>query len=117
MYADEIARGVVVLNERVPDWRARLDVDQLDLSRATACVVGQVMNVRSITPVEDDPAASWAGAIAALSDVPAGPRGYTSLAQRRWSVKHGFDTDRVDGSRYSDLTAAWKDYLRSEALV
>lgn len=117
MYEQEIARGVAVLNKRVPDWRARINVDELNLANVTCCVIGQVLSVRSIAPGFGDSTANWAGAVAALSGIPAGPRGYTSHAQRDWTIEHGFDTALGVTDRYATLTAAWKDYLRSEALV
>lgn len=116
MYDEEIARGVDVLNERVPDWRARIDVDALKMDNVTRCVIGQVLDVRSIMPFDDGSTAGWPGAITALSDIPPGPRGYTSTAQREWTRRHGFDTIG-GGLRYDELTQAWKDYLRSEVLV
>jgi hypothetical protein len=46
-----VARGVARLNERVPDWRSRVDPDRLDMLNGTLCVVGQVQ--RSFDPSTD----------------------------------------------------------------
>ena len=37
-----VARGVALLDERVPDWRERINTDGLDMVTGTRCVVGQV---------------------------------------------------------------------------
>jgi hypothetical protein len=37
-----VARGVALLDETVPDWRQRIDVETLDMTDGTQCVVGQV---------------------------------------------------------------------------
>jgi hypothetical protein len=38
----EVQAGVTLLDERVPGWRGRIDVDDLDLSSKRECVLGQL---------------------------------------------------------------------------
>lgn len=108
MYEEEIARGVAVLDEHVPDWRDRVNVDVLDIGHATQCVVGQALGVTGALPTEP---LSWPAALHRLGGPDPGPRGYTSSAQRSWAAAHGFDVLPYD--TYTALTAAWREYLTS----
>ena len=38
----EVRRGIAWLNENKPDWRDRINLETLDLSRADNCVLGHV---------------------------------------------------------------------------
>ncbi len=43
MYREsEVRRGIVLLDEKLPDWRIRFDPGNLDMSRCSTCVLGQV---------------------------------------------------------------------------
>jgi hypothetical protein len=37
-----VERGAALLDERVPDWRDRIDRDLLDMTNASRCVLGMV---------------------------------------------------------------------------
>ena len=37
-----VRRGVALLDEKVPGWHQRIDVDELDLRFCTTCIVGQL---------------------------------------------------------------------------
>ncbi len=38
---DAVARGVALLDEKVPGWRERIDFETLDIERPKFCIVGQ----------------------------------------------------------------------------
>lgn len=40
--ADRVQRGVALLDQRVPDWRERIDVERLDMAVSAHCVLGQL---------------------------------------------------------------------------
>lgn len=40
--ATRVRRGVALLDEKVPGWHNRIDVDELDLRFCTTCIVGQL---------------------------------------------------------------------------
>lgn len=42
MYEQQISRGIALLDEKVPDWRYRINTSELNLSRFNQCVLGQV---------------------------------------------------------------------------
>lgn len=41
-YAEAVANGAALLDARVPGWRDRVDVAELDLSDCVECTLGQV---------------------------------------------------------------------------
>lgn len=41
-YAAKVAAGVKVLDREVPNWRSKIDVDNLDLGSCSICILGQV---------------------------------------------------------------------------
>ncbi len=38
---DAVARGVALLDEKVPGWRERIDIETLDIESPQRCIVGQ----------------------------------------------------------------------------
>jgi len=48
-----VARGVALLDERVPDWRERIDIGRLDMLDGNACIVGQIQH--SLDPEDWSP--------------------------------------------------------------
>jgi hypothetical protein len=40
--ASRVARGVKWLDEAVPDWRSKIDLQELDLTSECNCVLGQL---------------------------------------------------------------------------
>ena len=42
MYEAQIAAGIALLNERIPDWREDINLDRLNLMYKDTCVLGQV---------------------------------------------------------------------------
>lgn len=47
-----VARGLALLNVKVPDWRTRVDAERLDMADPSACVVGQLYADRTMHPVD-----------------------------------------------------------------
>ena len=41
-----VSRGIELLDQEVPDWFDKIDLDDLDLSSARSCVLGQVFYKR-----------------------------------------------------------------------
>lgn len=39
---DAVARGMALLDEKVPGWRKRIDLSTLDLSDPSFCIAGQL---------------------------------------------------------------------------
>lgn len=84
---ERITRGAELLDARVPGWRERVDVQRLDLSSDTECVLGHVLG-------------SYARGLEALGLTPA----------QSWA--HGFTTYERAPSVIAALTSAWVRYLR-----
>src|SRR5688572_21756971 len=57
-YDEQISRGMVLLDERVPGWEHRIDLERLRLSECKDCVVGQLFGgeptLLGDTPILDD---------------------------------------------------------------
>jgi hypothetical protein len=92
-----VARGVTLLDERVPDWRTRIDTDRLDMLDGTACVVGQVQH--SLDPAGWSP---WQYGLDRLGLVEDSTDAHD----------HGFITNRDDGGSFDH----WMDRDATEAL-
>jgi hypothetical protein len=42
IYRKRIARGVALLDEKVPNWRGHIDLEFFDISNSERCVLGQL---------------------------------------------------------------------------
>lgn len=98
--AERIARGAALLDEKVPGWPDKVDLDKLDLGSCSKCMVGQLTG----TDYEKSGGKTYSDGIAELG--------------LEWGTEddtnHGFDRGyNEDGSYYSypDLTAAWRAYI------
>lgn len=134
MYSENVARGIAVLDERRPDWRRFVEVDELDSCDPKNCVVGQVFDVGTrwqLTPIRERfanpfiPMSLW---INALIDLGAPTysrraRDWHDSPTKAWAVEHGFDVhydandlsdDHHDETNlwYAALTDAWREALR-----
>jgi len=111
VYEQDIARGVAVLNRQLPEWRATVDVELLDLSSTNRCVVGQALGVVDvIKTVPTD--VSWYDALEQLGAP--GIKAHWGTAETiEWVENHGFEGRRLtDGQRdYGRLTFEWVAYL------
>lgn len=45
-----VARGVALLDEKLPGWVDRIDLEKLDLSSACDCILGQEFDGKAIWP-------------------------------------------------------------------
>jgi len=98
--AESVARGVALLDETVPGWRDRIDLDTLDVESTSACVLGQVF----AADAEHD---GWYGGWGV------GMRDLFGETDEVHSVPHGFEapTDNDETSsrtnNYARLNEAW----------
>ena len=46
IFREEVERGAAFLDARRPGWREIVDLDRLELSRCTTCVLGQLAGVK-----------------------------------------------------------------------
>lgn len=92
-----VARGVALLDEKLPGWDRRIDLDKLDLASPCNCVLGQTWDEQSDDP--DDPYFLHASRLFGRLDV-------------QEEVAHGFNSTHVLGveavSEMNTLTAEWK---------
>jgi len=81
-----VERGAALLDERLPGWEDRIDLDKLDLSSTCNCVVGQLYR-----------------------PTPRSHLGYTEgLYTLEIKNPSRFGFERWPTSRYSRLTEAWR---------
>lgn len=105
-YTPQIVAGATFLDERArdglapADWRARINVEKLDMFVGTRCVIGQVFG-------------NYYDGMLRL-----GAPTFEEFIDTSWASVYGFDVSRTDLrsnwclSRYDELTNSWKDYLR-----
>lgn len=80
------------------DWRERIDLDRLDLSSETWCVLGQLGE--EYDGSDYDAVVHHIGQECQLDD------------EWQWAAEHGFASNAQDYRReYDGLTAAWRRYL------
>jgi hypothetical protein len=64
---ESVKRGVALLDEKVPDWRSKIDLATLDMNDTDHCVVGQVTGdffytgMKRLFPATT-PSTNWAAA-------------------------------------------------------
>lgn len=88
---DAVARGVALLDEKVPDWRERINPEVLEMRHCFDCVIGQLFGdfdeVTQLGPI--------------------------------WPTEFGFDItgEDVQGTwrNWEALNAAWRDALTEGA--
>ena len=103
-----VDQGIAFLNERLPGWRDLIDLDILDLSETTACVLGQVSE-----RLTNGAAYDYSGALTWIERVVLGrPRRTlddTHLERGEWARSHGFLG--VVSEDEAMLTCAWIDRI------
>lgn len=85
---ERVARGVALLDEKLPGWDGRIDLDNLDLTNACDCILGQEF---------DDPFRD--GYYVGLDELFSGS---TDEA-----IQHGFNVD-TGGIEWSLLEVEWR---------
>ena len=84
--ADRVARGVALLDRKLPGWDAGVDLSTLHLDSCSRCVLGQLYGDYSYA--------------ADVFDVEDNPEDF------------GFDLFEGDPFTYEDLTVEWKRVIR-----
>jgi hypothetical protein len=93
--AARVARGVALLDERVPDWRAHIDLELLDMGNSSRCVLGQLAAaLGGVDDVDEDGAYEYGRT---LVDLPGAGE----------TQEHGFDRYWVEDITYLDLRDLW----------
>ena len=91
MYETQIAAGAVLLDEQVPGWRERVNVDMLWMREVHQCILGQVTS------------GYWQGVemlgLTELEDV----------------VAHGFCISGSAQDEWGTLTREWVEFLQAPA--
>jgi hypothetical protein len=108
-----VRNGITTLDQRIPNWRADVNVLRLDLGDPTSCVLGQVGEAEEANlPLEPEGDGSWFGPLRdwlyyldAPDAVDVDP--YVGDVGRRhdWAVAHGFDSGVSD--TYMALRDEW----------
>lgn len=88
-----IKRGIKLLDERVLDWRDRIDLDELDLSNSQSCILGQSFG-----------AYGKGKYLLGLTAIESAKLGFNILDVSWWD-ENDFET------QYNRLTQLWKEAL------
>lgn len=83
-----VNRGAALLDEKVPGWWERIDLEQLQLSSCIRCVLGQLFGI-------------YGQGIRELGD---------SIRLVADAIRHGLFV--FDAADYEPLTAAWKQLIQ-----
>lgn len=94
-----VARGVALLDEKLPGWHLRIDVARLNLCSACNCILGQEFATH-----EDVDGPAWTGFDVGVREVLNGDVHQAS--------EYGFDADGFslegEGRDFVALTAEWR---------
>lgn len=110
---ERIQHGIAWLDDQEPEWRERVDPDELDLQVTCDCILGQVF--------AEEGERHWSNGYSHTLERVVGPivKDHVwdrSSYERRtaWAAAHGFELTPVDtdrGLNYATLTAEWKRVL------
>ena len=100
MYENRIERGAAWLDEHHPGWRDKVNVDTLDLSDCTMCVLGQ------LSGQEGD---NWPTVVRSFDLT------FAEVNSLGFSLIRFLD-DSMDGL-FVHLTNEWKQYLTTGAVT
>ena len=93
--AERVARGAALLDEKMPGWAERIDLNVLNLASSCRCVLGQ------LHPNLEAPDDAYLDGLSHLGVSTTDDSGY------------GFDTSDEDDGVYERLTAAWRELIES----
>jgi hypothetical protein len=93
-----VARGAALLDEKLPGWHERIDLDRLDLASSCDCVLGQEFADHSDAKADVDPYAVGLDKLD-LWGFEAAEDGFESYSEH--------DDDEADAD-HAALTAEWK---------
>ncbi len=94
-FAKRVQRGIKVLDQKYPDWRNSIVLDELELSHAKYCIIGQVAYHRGYN--YDEVMERLAG---------------TDSDVIEFAYEHGFDSEFSD--QYEKLQEEWVRALKDE---
>lgn len=106
MYETEVARGMALLDERMPGWEHNIDLGSLDVGSPSRCVVGQLFEggfTHGITELD-------------LTD----EDGYNDVQRE---IEHGFEVPMVmtangyEEREYGPLTEEWTHQIAGRLLT
>lgn len=89
--AENVARGVALLDSKVPDWRSKIDERELCMADMFNCILGQVFG-------------SFGAGLKSLHGV-----NISTHEAWQFGVAHGFDAST--GSLFDKLEAEWRKHL------
>lgn len=98
IYAERVARGAALLDEKVPGWDRRINLGSLDLGDGDCCIIGQLF------PGDGKYLSNYSAGIDAL--------GLFSEEGPPWPVDdHGFDA--MGGFAIRMLEAEWRRVIKA----
>jgi hypothetical protein len=99
-----VARGAALLDEKLPGWVERIDLDKLKLSSGCNCILGQTWD--GPTSADSSPFGAHADALALGGDD---------------DIEHGFNAGGEDWfsnePEYEALTAEWKRLILARRIA
>lgn len=96
---ERVARGAALLDEKLPGWVERIDLDKLNLFDDERCVIGQLFTYDPTSESE----AFEVGAFDLFG------LDYSFNANAPALIEHGFsDRSDVELAIFAELTAEWK---------
>lgn len=99
-YTDRVAKGAATLDEILPGWERKIDLEHLYLESACDCVLGQL----AVDLLPHSPGDPYEEAVEELSPWVEFER------QARWAELRGFALGLAPGNKdYDDEAAAWYD--------
>ncbi len=86
---ENVLRGVALLDEEVPDWREKINSNELDMDKYGWCILGQLFGFYDI-----------------------GLR-QLKIASRAKSIEYGFDarTQSERSKKWNELAQLWREQL------
>jgi hypothetical protein len=97
---ERVAAGVAWLDEHVPDWLGRIDLNRLELAACTQCVLGQLFGDYNDAPSD----ASNRGELLGFD---------RALAAADWDSLSGHELSGAVSSEYRSLNAEWRRVIES----
>lgn len=102
-----VKRGIYWLDENYPGWAQQINLEMLDMSECTDCVIGQAIGSYSHT----------------INLAAVGNGDYNHSAATQWSVEHGFETPNTlvysnpeyavaQGYSYRELDTLWSEEVQ-----
>jgi hypothetical protein len=102
-----VAKGVAVLDEKVPDWRDRVDAERLVMSSTWECILGQVFH-NEAEASDDRLETGYSFGMPFLFGAAYDADRESVSIDNGFEAPYRSEADEEYGSRdYNSLTAAW----------